>query len=180
MQHSDGVKTVARLRINYASKHQLSNIANRLGFWPHIQASEEEKMIHRDDLLEDVFEAFMGVTEYLIDEHICINVGYAVVYDILASIFDDIEISLEYEDLYDAKTRLKELFDCVGTDVGKIRYKTTKEEHIHHAEVYLVHLNGKWEKMGSGSSKRKVEAEIEAAESMIRILKQRGISKKIM
>lgn len=179
LQHCDGVKTVARLRINYASRQELAKIADSLGFWPHIQASEEEKNIHRDNLLEDVFEAFFGVTEYLIDKHVRMNVGYAIVYDILASIFDEIEVSLKYEDLYDAKTRLKELFDRVGQDLGYIKYKNDKQEHLHTAEVFLIDRssNATWKKMGSGIGKRKVDAEIQAAEQMLQRLETMGIRK---
>lgn len=178
LQHSKGVKTVARIRINYASKFVLADIADSLGFWPYIKASEEEKLIYRDDLLEDSFEAFIGVTEHIIDTNVLTNVGYSVAYDLLESIFDNtITISLKYEDLYDAKTRLKELFDKVGRDVGKIKYKTVKDEHIYNAQAFLVTHQGRWECLGTGSSRREVEAEKEAAEKMLTVLKSRGITK---
>ena len=89
-----------------------------LNFWPFISAAIEgternQKYRNRNkkDLLEDVLEAFIGCTEYLLDEAFRPGVGYGIVYDILESIFNELPMSLEYEDLYDAKTRLKETTD---------------------------------------------------------------------
>ena len=81
-------------------------------------------------LLEDTFEAFIGVTELMIDEKIRHNVGYAIVYEILHSVFETVNISLKYEDLYDAKTRLKELFDLYNkgdSNIGTLQYEETKD-----------------------------------------------------
>ena len=115
---TDGVKVVARLRINYGAKQFFAPLGEQLGFWPFISAAEdgvERNMYYRNrnkkDLLEDCIEAFIGCTEYLLDKAFRPGVGYGIVYDILASIFDEIDMSLRYEDLYDAKTRLKETFD---------------------------------------------------------------------
>ena len=140
-----GVKVVSRLLINYGSKASFSEIAYNLGFWPFITCpnvcppvdKEKKKKdkeynkkcreLHKNDLLEDVFEAFIGCTEVLLDNYFRYGVGYAIVYDILASIFEKIEMSLEYEDLMDAKTRLKETFDLpeVNQELGTLLYVNT-------------------------------------------------------
>ena len=127
-----GVKVVARLRINYGAKQFFSKIAEeKLGFWPFISAARvapertnNKKYLERDkkDLLEDVLEAFIGCTEFLLDKAFRPGVGYGIVYDILDNIFDEIDISLEYEDLFDAKTRLKETFDQFTDTIGKLIY----------------------------------------------------------
>jgi hypothetical protein len=57
----------------------------------------------------------------------CEGVGYAIVYTILKSIFDNMNISLKYEDLYDAKTRLKELCDMYKTQLTNLNYKYEKD-----------------------------------------------------
>jgi len=104
------VKIVARLRINYGAKQSFYEIANSLGFWDFIRADEETKK-QKKKLLEDVFEAFFGVTELILDSVFTIGVGYSICYSILENIFNKKVISLRYEDLYDSKTILKELFD---------------------------------------------------------------------
>jgi dsRNA-specific ribonuclease len=113
-----GVKVVARLRINYGAKVFFSTVAEKLGFWPFISAGEDGtepnkhyRKYNKRDLLEDVLEAFIGCTEYLLDKAYRPGVGYGIIYDILSNIFDEIPMSLAYEDLMDPKTRLKETFD---------------------------------------------------------------------
>lgn len=125
---TQGVKVVARLRINYGAKQSFSEIGERLGFWPFISATVEDRSRKKKPLLEDALEAFVGATEYLLDTKIRIGVGYAIVYDILSNIFDEIPISLQYENLYDAKTRLKELFDFFGDRLGVLKYVETKRD----------------------------------------------------
>ena len=48
---SQGVKVVARLRINYGAKQSFSSIAENLGFWNFITASEEERSRCKKPLL---------------------------------------------------------------------------------------------------------------------------------
>lgn len=177
-----GVKVVARLRINYGAKQSFSSIAENLGFWNFITASEEERSRCKKPLLEDAFEAFIGATEYLIDTKIreeC--VGYSVVYNILESLFDKIHISLKYEDLYDAKTRLKELFDFFGSDVlGTLKYDSVKnmEEKITCSTI-ILELGRKKEILAEGMASLKIDAEQKAAVKAIENLRRRGFSKPV-
>ena len=118
-----GVGPTARLRIIYGSGEFLGPKADELGFWPFISALElprtegdkkkktKTRSTHKKELLEDCFEAFIGCTEQLLDNQYRIGVGYAIVYDILVSILDEVPMPLGYNDLFDAKTRLKEIFD---------------------------------------------------------------------
>jgi dsRNA-specific ribonuclease len=117
----DGVKIVARLKINYASKQTFSEIAEKLGFWPHIHATQQEKDTGKKSLLEDVLEAFIGATVTILDNSTNIGIGYAVAYRILESLFDELHISLAYEDLFDPKSRLKEYFDK-NKQLGVLQY----------------------------------------------------------
>jgi len=111
LQNSEGVKVIARLRINLVSKKNFANIADSLGFGKYISCEKEIKDQKGKSLLEDVFEAFFGATELLIDSLIGIGSGYGICYRIIKSILDESTISLRYEDLYDPITRLKETFD---------------------------------------------------------------------
>ena len=127
LKSCDGVKIAARLRINYGSKKSFFEIAEKLGFWEYITAPNDIRQRNKKPLLEDSFEAFIGVTEYILDSEFGIGVGYACVYIILEKIFSSINISLKYSDLYDAKTRLKELFDFNMDMIGVIEYIDSKD-----------------------------------------------------
>lgn len=160
-----GVKIVARLKINYGARKTLYEIGEKLGFWYYITALQEERQTTKKSLIEDCFEAFCGVTEYIIDKVTRNGVGYAIVYDILANIFDEIHISLRYEDLYDAKTRLKEIFDK-NKDLGKLEYKINQknpETKISKVELYRIYNLGIKEQIGEGSAAKQADAEERAA-----------------
>lgn len=139
LECSAGNKVVSRLRINYGAKKSFSNIAAGLGFWEFITCPEDGNIpkrkyrnSHMKDLLEDVFEAFIGCTEHLLDKEFRQGVGYAIIYDILSNFFDKMSISLEYEDLVDAKSRLKETFDLkwIGAELGKLVYVNTVQATV--------------------------------------------------
>jgi dsRNA-specific ribonuclease len=178
---SKAVKIVARLRINYGSKQTFSKIADELGFWDYISASEEERNTKKKSLLEDSFEAFIGATEYLLDTKIRNGVGYAIVYDILAKIFDNINISLRYEDLFDAKTRIKELFDHYGKDnIGVLKYEETKnmETKLTTSILYQEH-NGKRVKLAEGIASLKADAQQKSAQVGLTKMKMTGFVKPV-
>lgn len=173
---TEGVKVVARLKINYGSRQSFSQIAENLGFWPHISASEEERSIRKKDLLEDTMESFCGATEFLLDRRTKPGVGNQIVYDILVSIFDEVPMSLKYNDLYDAKTRLKELFDGfpkLGT------WSFTHQEST--STIWRIppgcRHRSKWIKLGQGTAVRKKDSEQKAAEAGLKALKKRGYTK---
>jgi dsRNA-specific ribonuclease len=206
-----GVKVVARLRINYGSKESLADIADKLGFWPFISAAVEGntkntkyKNRHKKDLLEDTFEAFIGCIELILDCTFRTGVGYGVTYGILSNIFDEIKISLAYDDLFDAKTRLKEIFDCYP-DIGTWSYTNRREEidqeghSISISSLYLVpkgasktppkQITGpnnndfielpqkNWQLISEGRASTKSLSQQKAAEIGIEVLRQRGYTK---
>lgn len=112
------INTLNRLKIVHVSRESFSKIAEDLEFWPHIRYNEAvaaEKSIlkkTREALMEDVFEAFVGATEIiLIDAFGLVGVASQIIYNFIKPIFDAKAISFAPEDLYDAKTRLKELFE---------------------------------------------------------------------
>lgn len=207
---TDGVKVVARLRINYGAKEFFGPLGEKLGFWPFISALEdgmERNQYYRNrnkkDLLEDCVESFIGCTEYLLDKAFRPGVGYGIVYDILADIFDDIHMSLRYEDLYDAKTRLKETFDA-NKDLGSWYFHDTREVvengyTMAKAILYQMPLKTnqqpikkkigpnhndfeilpqrEWIQLGSGIASKKGDAQQKAAEHGIETLKRLGFFK---
>ena len=209
-----GVKVLARLRINYGSKDSLSEIGEELGFWDYISAKFDgpEKNVkyrsrNKKDLLEDCVEAFIGCTAWLLDQEFRPGVGYAIAYDILASIFDKKDMSLRYTDLYDDKTRLKELFDS-RKNLGNLEYIDTREEDVAHSSVYqraegsktkritvpstdgrtvsnacriypakIVKPGRGWILLGTGAATRKDKAQQNAAHAALKSLKRDGIWK---
>lgn len=209
-----GVKVVARLRINYGAKNSFAGIADSLGFWPFISAAEDGtdrsakyRARHKKDLLEDVFEAFVGCTEQILDQEYRPGVGYGVVYDILKSIFDKIAISLKFEDLYDAKTRMKELFDAFGDSIGSYQFIDTRDYAVDSegspyttalASLYQVPPGGNrrpmkvsgpegpelrpnkgWKLIGSASAPTKSAAQQRASEQGIATLNRLGYVKEV-
>lgn len=197
---AEGVKVVARLRINYGAKESFCEIARKLGFWEFISATNDLRQRKMKPLLEDVFEAFLGATERIIDKRKRVGVGYAIVHDILTSIFNEMDISLRYEDLYDAKTRLKELFDMHENSIGPLVYKEHKNDMITCSTAFRVQggkytekvdqhgnasvnkkriVGGKYIKIGEGSAALKADAQQNAASAALETLNKQGWFKQV-
>ena len=191
-----GVPIVARLRINYGAKQTFSEIARKLGFWPFISATNDLRKRKMKPLLEDVFEAFLGTTERIIDDRKCVGVGYAIVYNILSSIFDKMDISLRFEDLYDAKTRLKELFDMFGSSLGPLVYVDKRDDMIQCSSVFRVEggkyqekpdgsvnknriIGGRYIEIGRGKASLKADAQQNAAADALHTLNKQGWKKPV-
>jgi len=177
----EGVKVVARIKINYGSKQTFSDIGEKLGLWPFISASIEDRENIKTSLLEDVFEAFIGATESMLDEQVKHGIGYAVVYKILETIFNSIDISVEYKDLYDSITRLKELADMHKEKINKISYMDEKVEvdagdsQASLTKVTVFQNNNIV--IGHAVCDTKTEAKQVASEMAIKTLENRGIYK---
>jgi len=194
-----GVKVAARLRINYGSKSSFFGIAEQYGFWPFISATNDLRQRKKKDLLEDVLEAFLGATGIIMDDQVHQGLGYATAYKILAAIFDDFPISLRYEDLYDAKTRLKELFDLHGEKLGPLSYEEKKEEtengvlttsYVYRLDgakydvrqdgtVNMNKIRGRYTKLliGTGVASLKADAQQNAAADALKNLAENGYIK---
>jgi dsRNA-specific ribonuclease len=186
-----GVKVIARLKINYCSRQSFYEIAEKLGFWKFISADETEKLSKRKDLLEDSLESFVGVTEHIFDNMYRPGIGFVVVTEILTSIFDGFHISLSYESLYDAKTRLKELYDfernCNNSSldlprsflhknrIGNCTFTTTRNEINQMFECIV--FDSILGKIGNGCGAKKNVAEQSAATQALSFLNKKNISK---
>jgi len=178
LMSKEGVEVVARIKIKYGAKQSFFNIAESLGFWNFISETDSERLRNKKHLLEDVFEAFLGATASIIDNQIKMGIGYAITYDILKNIFDDIPISLKYEDLYDAKTRLKELFDAFK-NLGTLKYVEVQDrmnDKITISTVYRID-KGRMIEIGKGSASLKKDAQEKAAEMAVPLLNRQGYIK---
>lgn len=115
------VKWLTKLKHNLASKTILAQIAMRGDFQTQInygrdisdliRAGRYHENVEYLSMMEDTFEAMAGAVVQVVDDKYRHGVGYAVAYSIIASFFDELPISLKWEDVFDAKSRLKELYD---------------------------------------------------------------------
>lgn len=171
------VKILARLKINYVSKTTFSSIAQTFNFWKFISASEAERASKMKPLLENVFEGFFGATQLILDNKFGIGSGYAICYNIIKHIYDDIPISLKYEDLFDAKTRLKELFDSekIKSSLGPLIYDNVKiTDNLNETTVKAGS-----QILGKGTASLKTNAEQIASENALNHLATKGIFKPV-
>lgn len=171
-----GVKVLARLKINYVSSESWSEIANDLGFWPFIKANYEERnsLEKKQKLLEDVFEAFIGLTKDILDTKFTPGVGNGIIYTFIETLFSTKDISLQSEDLFDAKTKLKELFDLpyIREHFGIIKYYHKDGK----TELYFEKNNLK-NLYGTGYGNTHVAQEKDAANQALKSLKEKGYSR---
>lgn len=172
----EGVKVLTRLKINLISKKSFVQCAKQLQFWDFVSADMDIRTNKMDKTLEDVFEAFFGVTELLIDSKIRQGAGYSICYTMIEKLMDTRNISLKYEDLFDSKTRLKEMFDFFGEKIGKMSYQTEKIDRIHYVKIFLHHSNNLL-LIGEGSGALKANAEQKASSEAIISLNKMGFIK---
>jgi dsRNA-specific ribonuclease len=175
LNNAEGVKIVARIRIKYASCAFLSDIAEDLGFWPHIRGAEEGLSVsRRQSLLEDVFEAFIGATNFLVDEAFGRGTGYIVCYSLLTAIYDESFIDISYPSLFDAKTRLKELCDFFKQ---RLSITWSSEKTVDGTRACLAYrVDSTWRTV-QATARTKVDAEQLAAQQVIDLLAAVGIQK---
>jgi len=131
-----GVKVLTRLKINLISKKSFAIFAKTLNFWDYVTVDMETRHNKMNKTLEDVFEAFFGATELLLDTRIRHGIGYEICYTIVKQLLDDTSLSLKYEDIFDAKTRIKEIIDYFGEELGELKYVCQKRDRFHHVQLY--------------------------------------------
>jgi len=174
----NGVKTIARLKINLVSKKVFANFANELGFSEYIASDMLTRKDDMNSLLEDVFEAFNGALMQVAKacDPSSTKKGYLVgigpQYRIVMYLLDSIDISLKYEDLYDAKTRFKQMSESKGI-AGRVRFENdlNGENKIIFTAIISVNINGQdfeW----SGKDFTKAGAEQIACELAITNIKK--------
>ena len=162
------VKLLHIIRSKYGSKKEFAPISESLGFWPYISSSVYARNHEKKKLLEDVFEAFLGVTSFILDKNFRNGVGYAICYDILASIFDNIKFSTDFSEMIDYVTKLKQVFDKVKN--VRIEYQDRKIGDQIHIMIYQRSQNGEYKLIGTGVSTNKKDAKQNAAENALKNL----------
>lgn len=121
----EGIDIATKLKIVLIQTKTLSRIALDLGFYKYISFPTSLNTKDQIKMLEDVCEAFFASLELIVDKKFGKGSGYVACYKLLENILDNEEISLNYENLADPTTRLKELFDRYKL----IKIKYIKKEH---------------------------------------------------
>lgn len=172
-----GVKIIARLKINNSNTESFSAFSKRLGFLPYIRALPEE--LEDEDvqlkIMEDVFEAFIGVTKLtLVEKFGYMGVGNQIVFNMIKTLMDERNIVLDPEELYDTKTRLKELFDKrdIQNMYGKLKYIYTEKPKT--VKIFFVQ-NGNFVFISQGEGNTKAIQEKDAARKALEFLKSQGV-----
>ena len=190
LQNPEGVKVIARLKINMVSKKKFAEIAETLGMSQFIQVDPEQIQAQNTtmirSIMEDVLEAFFGATEWILDDRVEPGAGYGVCYLLLQRILDPMDISLEYNDLYDAITRLKETMDVHRNRwPGNLRYKPIRDPNYAHDGLQRVQViyqgpgaNGEL-LLGDAQGRSLDDAKQAAAQKAIVYLDKRDIRKNI-
>lgn len=171
LRNSKGVEILAKFRIHYGSKNVLSQLCQKLELDKFVIMTTKDIKQNIKTILEDIFEAFFGAIEFIVDNNVCVGLGFVAVYNILKSIFDDININIDYENITNAKTILNELEREKGLS---IKIKTDNLIDHFFSQVFV---NGKL--AGSASAVYKKDAETKAAENALVYLKSMGITKKV-
>ena len=181
--NTEGVKVIARLRINLVSKKNFSGLSEKLGFEPFITCDAEIRQQRIKSILEDVFEAFFGATELIIDRIMSPGAGYGICLRLFSAILDDIDISLRYEDLYDPITRLKETFDFFRSSNhlwGNMVFENMREEKGQVVHLYQVDKVSNRKKLLSvGKAPVLDEAKQQAALIALQIMEKHGLKKPV-
>ena len=191
LHNPEGVKVIARLKINLVSKKMFADLSSKLQFPQFIRFLSSEmysngnhhivnnNKMNTRSLYEDVLEAFFGVTEWLMDHHFDMGSGHVVCYKLLSSIMDTFPISLRYEDLYDSITRLKETFDICKQDLwGQIKYENTRTEEGQHVKIFeYCHLSHRKVLLYECHGTLLDETKQMGAAVVLQMLKKRGFEK---
>lgn len=172
MTSKRSIKILARIKVNYVSKKWLAHFSEKLFFTTFI--SMDDKLTVTQSVLEDVFEAFIGVTERLVDDKYGWNAGYFVCQVLIDRILTGFNISVDYDKLFDAKTRLKELFDVIKIKQPLYvfdEYIKTNEQKVSFFSVNcIMSLHGRQILIGQGAGNQKKEAEEDASSKALMYL----------
>ena len=179
----EAVEIVARMKIILGSKDTLFQIAENLGIWDFISASEDMRRRSKKKLLEDVFESLIGVIEFVIHDYSDSNrsqpgLAYQLVYTLLSKLFEPYSLKIDYNVLVDSKNRLKGVFDQHKDKLGsEAVYKNERifknGKNIFVSKVYDAHNNF----LGEGADTFKKDAEKKASEMAITTLERKGFKK---
>jgi ribonuclease-3 len=155
---------LTKLRAAIVCEPSLVGFANELGFGKLILLGKGEEMTggrERPALLADVFEAFIGAL-YL-DKGIETVIGF-----LDRIVFPKINAGA-FSHVMDYKSQLQELIQRDGT--GVLEYRVLQEKGPAHNKEFVSRVSLGGEELGTGTGKSKKEAEQNAAQMALAVLK---------
>lgn len=162
----EGVEYLARLKIKYASGEVFAQLSERYGIASLLLHAVAPHNLHKK--YEDVFESFFGACVYVLDKKDT-GIGFPLVSALLKSMYDTFDISLSRTNLFDAKTRLKELADSNKTILKSLQYASTTTE----TTLTIMTPDGRIDMPTIRSTKPKADREKEAAQSGLAYVRKR-------
>lgn len=109
----EAVDILTKLKIKYVQSNTLSEFSEKLGFWSFISTTIDRTnhVYSKQKILEDVFESFIAITEMTFDRQYGQGKGYKYCYRIVSKLLDNLDISINYDDLISSTTLVKETVD---------------------------------------------------------------------
>ena len=185
-----------RLKQVLTSKKPLSKIAYDNGFPRFIKYGQEIAdsikqrpilLINKDyiSMLEDVVEALIGTIFSNINKKTVRGAGYPIVYNIMDSFWSELNITLDYKKVFDAVSRLKQLYERpdIKWPVTYIYINRGEYTKLHTAKVIGYPLGNRMpvfknkKIISTATGTTKAEAREKASEKALEYLKnQYGIT----
>jgi dsRNA-specific ribonuclease len=191
LRKASAVRILARMKITYGSKKVFSVISEKqLGFWPYITARKDEKETQKKSLLEDVLEAFLGLTNDLVDTRVYMGAGYAICYNIISSLLDEnmalprenqfVDIAIDPAVLEDAITDVKQNIEDYFRP-GKLSYvcDERKEDDVLTTCHLMIERDGKQTEIVEAKGSKASTAKENVAREAIKIFNKIGFKKNI-
>lgn len=185
---------LSKLEQHLKSKKVLSFMASQGNFIEYINYDPSVAYLYEDEdleeneeyrsLLEDTFESLIGCVSYQMDKKFMKGIGTIVCYRIIKTFLDSMEISLAYNDVYDAFSRLKQMaFDrkpkwdaTPNTEQNNIIFKHDPKTKMVTVEIYGYPVGNKEpirenrRLLGRATGNIQSETKQEAAERAIQLL----------
>jgi len=173
---SAGVKVLSRISSNMVSKEVLANLSKQLGFWPLVRGRNAKQLPM--SIAEDIFEAFVGTLSIVLLRVANRNQRQEILFSILHTIYTTFVNDLNTDNMFDAKTMLKELVDN-NKSLGLLFYEHTMHGEKNVARAFLsCPSTGARTFLGEAEHRNKKEAEKRAAHIALGILEEKGYTRR--
>lgn len=178
-----GVDMIGRLKSKYNSGAVMASIATKNGFKDMVKTLQAKKAYDNNafsissSMLEDIYEAFFGALELVLDVKFGMGVSMAVNFAVVKLFFDSEDIALTDENLTDVKTRVNELFQA-NPVLGPLKFASelisgAADLHEYKTVIY-ANLQGGRVVVGTGTGGKIKDAERVAASVALSTLAKEG------
>ena len=151
----EGVPILTNLKNRLQSTQVLSRLGRQLKITQFLIQGDDTP-INIEAVSEDIFEAYFGATEMLIDL-ILPGVGYTACQRILFKILEREQISLAFEDIYFAKSVIKEFLEK-APHKGEFKFVRERQDKTVMSTVFIT-LNGITYNAGYGKGRKNAIAD---------------------